>query len=66
MPAWVASRLNCTRCHEFTDWEEESEDNDVIRCGECGKRHSKENLHPVDPDKQYDRDEDGNLLETPP
>lgn len=30
--------LECTRCEELTDFERES--TEVVRCAECGKRHS--------------------------
>lgn len=72
----LPQRLNCTRCNEFTEWEAEStvEVTDgfeerrtkSVRCDECGKRHSTDSLFVIDPRKDYDRDEAGNLLDTPP
>lgn len=58
--------LNCTRCGAFREYERESET--VMRCAECGKRHSKHSLHMVNPRKvgEYARDEAGTLLEDPP
>lgn len=57
--------LNCTRCGEFTRWLKEG-DGPVVRCSECGKRHSRDSLYLADPGKRYQRDEAGNLLEEPP
>ena len=57
-------RLNCTGCGAFTEWESESEE--VVRCADCGKRHSRDSLHMVNPRKEYARDESGALLEDPP
>lgn len=56
--------LDCTRCHAFRRWEREQEN--VVRCRTCGKRHSVESLYMADPEKQYARDESGTLLEVPP
>lgn len=60
----VEVRLDCTRCHAFRVYRTES--HSVVRCDECGKRHSKNSLHVVDPGASYDRDESGTLLEEPP
>lgn len=57
-------RLNCTRCGTFRDWWRESEN--VVRCDQCDKRHSDNSLHVIDPEKRYERDEAGNLLEETP
>lgn len=62
-------RLNCTNCGAFRDYEHEQKTSDggqIVRCGRCGKRHSDDSLHFVDPTRKYDRDEAGNLLEDLP
>lgn len=56
--------LNCVECGAFQEWERVQEN--VVDCAECGKRHSDNSLHVADPDKSYERDEAGALLETPP
>ncbi len=64
MSIGLPEKLDCTRCNEFQDYDREQDT--VVRCGECGKRHSNNNLHIIDPSKQYERDDDGNLQEVPP
>lgn len=62
-------RLNCTKCGEFQAYEVEqatSDGSQIVRCDECGKRHSDDSVYMVDPDRQYERDEAGNLLEELP
>lgn len=58
--------LNCTRCGAFTEYQ--TEEGEVVRCEECGKRHSTDSLHLVNPQRvgHYRRDEAGTLLECPP
>jgi uncharacterized Zn ribbon protein len=56
--------LNCTACRAFREYEREQEN--VVRCYVCGKRHSDNSLQVADPDTTYARDEAGNLLEVPP
>ena len=59
-------RLNCTRCGSFEEYEVEKKTSDggqIVRCEECGKRHSDDSVHFIDPDRRYQRDEAGNLLE---
>ena len=56
-------RLNCTRCGSFEAYDHDT--NTVVRCAECGKRHSTDSVWLVDPDERFDRDESGALLETP-
>lgn len=58
--------LNCTRCHEFTDYYHEADNVEVVRCEECGKRHSTDSTFAVTPGKTYDRDEAGTLMESVP
>jgi len=64
-------RLNCTRCTEFTRYEHERDvhgvlNSNVVRCSECGKKHSSASLYMVDIHRQYERTEDGTLLEDLP
>lgn len=59
-------RLNCTRCHEFTEYHHEEDNTDLVRCKECGKRHGTASLFAVYPTKQYERDEAGVLMEGVP
>jgi len=46
--------LKCTRCSEEAEstrlMEFEREGENVVRCDRCGKRHSTDSLHAVDPD----------------
>lgn len=57
-------RLDCKRCGEFRTYGRESDDPDtVVRCDECGKRHSTASIYSVDPDRQYRRDEAGTLTD---
>lgn len=56
--------LNCSACHAFKQWDREQEN--VVRCYACGKRHSNDSLRLADPDSTYARDEAGTLLEVPP
>ena len=58
--------LNCTRCKAFTDYYHEEDNTNVVRCEECGKRHSTKSTYAVKPGKQYERDEAGTLLESVP
>lgn len=62
--------LHCTGCTEdlgdgrpvFTEYETRTSDPDsVVRCGDCGKRHSKDSLHalPEDELERVDGDSDG-------
>ncbi|MFB6173379.1 MAG: hypothetical protein ABEI39_01925 [Halobacteriales archaeon] len=45
-------RLKCTSCRAFREFEREGDA--VVRCGECGKRHSTDSLHAVTPDQEPD------------
>ncbi|UBF23129.1 Zn finger [Haloarcula virus HCTV-16] len=58
-------RLNCTRCGDFTHASIGSTKN-VVVCDDCGKRHSQDSLHFIDLDKDYERDESGQLIEDLP
>ena len=61
--------LNCTDCGAFQEYENEQQTADgghIVRCAECGKRHSDDSVFMADPDRQYERDEAGNLLEDLP
>jgi len=58
--------LNCTKCGEFTVALQMKDDpKTVVRCKDCGKKHSDNSLYFVDPDDDHERDEAGNLLEDP-
>lgn len=59
-------RLNCTRCHDFTEYERDSDNREVVYCEECGKKHGSASLFAIDPHATYRRDESGELLEEPP
>lgn len=61
----LVNRLDCTRCSMFTEWYQEEEKR-VVRCEECGKRHSFDSLHVIHAEKEYKRSEDGRLLEVTP
>ena len=56
-------RLNCTKCNDFTEYE--TGKNAVVRCSECGKKHSDDSVWMVKLGKDYERAADGTLLEDP-
>lgn len=61
-------QLNCTRCGEFKQYEPDRDRDgnlrsDVVKCTDCGKKHSDKSLYMVDPNRSYERDESGTLLE---
>lgn len=59
--------LDCTKCGDFTEATGRFDDSkNVVRCAECGKRHSTDSMHMVDPEKYYHRDESGKLLSSTP
>ena len=59
-------RLNCNRCGAFEGYNRKDDDPDsVVRCDGCGKRHSTASVYMVDPDRRFERDEAGNLVDTP-
>jgi uncharacterized Zn finger protein len=59
-------RLNCNGCGDFNEYHRHDDDPDtVVRCDGCGKRHSTDSVWMVKPEKSYERDETGNLLEDP-
>jgi uncharacterized Zn finger protein len=38
-------KLDCTRCEAFRDYHRKDDDPEtVVRCDDCGKRHSKHSL----------------------
>ena len=62
-------RLNCNDCGAFEEYEVEKMASDgsvIVRCHECGKRHSDDSVYMVDADRDYERAEDGTLLEDLP
>ena len=44
-------RLRCTNCRAFTDFERQP-GKDAVKCAECGKRHSSDSLHAVEPGEE--------------
>lgn len=59
-------RVNCNECGAFTEYTRNNDDpKSVVRCGDCGKRHSTDSVWMVDPTRNYERDERGSLLEKP-
>lgn len=42
--------LRCTGCRDFRPFDRTAGSKRVVRCSECGKRHSVDSLHAVDPD----------------
>lgn len=42
-------RLRCTQCRAFRRFERPERGSSVVTCTECGKRHSTDSLHAVDP-----------------
>jgi len=59
-------RLNCNRCGSFEEYHRKLYDPDpVVRCGGCGKKHSTDSVFMVDPHADHERDEAGNLTDTP-
>jgi hypothetical protein len=60
----ITTLLNCVDCREFTEWEVRGEN--AVNCKECGKKHHDDSLHPIYPDREYERDDRGRLIGTPP
>ena len=59
-------RLNCNRCGSFEEYDrKETDPESVARCVGCGKKHSTDSVYMVDPDRRYDRDESGALIDAP-
>lgn len=57
-------RLNCERCGRFTEYASKTGDPDsVVRCDECGKKHSTDSVYMADLHRTYQRDESGALVE---
>ena len=42
--------LRCTGCRAYRAFERTDWGTAVVRCADCGKRHSTDSLHAVDPD----------------
>lgn len=42
--------LRCTGCRAYRPFERGGGSKQVVSCAECGKRHSVDSLHAVDPD----------------
>jgi DNA-directed RNA polymerase subunit RPC12/RpoP len=61
-----ALRLNCSACHAFTRYTRQLDDpTTVVRCKDCGKKHSDDSVWMVDTHTTYERDDSGALLEEP-
>lgn len=59
-------QLDCVNCKAFKDYVIEQKDaagRIIVCCGECGKRHSDDRVHMVDPTRHHERDESGELEE---
>ncbi len=41
-------RLDCTKCGSYREFDRE-QGTDSVKCAECGKRHSADSLHALDP-----------------
>lgn len=60
-------QLNCHRCGDFTEPIKRKDDPDtVVRCGGCGKKHSEGSIYFIDMNREYNRSEDGVLLDRLP
>jgi hypothetical protein len=42
-------RLRCTACRAYRAFDRPERGTNVVTCGDCGKRHSTDSLHAVDP-----------------
>ncbi|MFB6360582.1 MAG: hypothetical protein ABEH59_04600 [Halobacteriales archaeon] len=42
-------RLRCTGCEAYRTFERPERGTNVVTCADCGKRHSTDSLHAVDP-----------------
>jgi hypothetical protein len=42
--------LRCTGCGAYRPFERGGRGTSVVTCADCGKRHSTDSLHAVDPD----------------
>jgi len=43
-------RLKCTECRAYRDFERDGES--VVRCADCGKRHSTDSLYAIEPGEE--------------
>jgi len=60
-------RVNCNDCARFTEYRRrDSDPQTVVRCDECGKKHSEASIYMVDLHQTYRRDETGALVEDLP
>lgn len=48
-------RLRCTACEGYRDFDRER-GSQVVRCADCGKRHSTDSLHAVEPHELPEED----------
>jgi RNase P subunit RPR2 len=59
-------RLDCVRCKAFKDYTVEQRADDgglIVRCDECGKRQSDDRIYMINPTKEHERDENGELVD---
>ena len=43
-------RLKCTNCRAYREFDRDGES--VVRCADCGKRHSTDSLYAVEPGEE--------------
>ena len=43
--------LRCTKCRAYTEFERRPGE-DAVTCADCGKRHSSDSLHAVEPGEE--------------
>ena len=56
--------LDCSDCCKFTEFVDKRDS--VVACEECGKNHSIASLYVADPEKEYERTDNGTLIGLPP
>lgn len=44
-------KLRCTNCRAYRDFERQAS-TDAVKCAACGKRHSTDSLHAVEPGEE--------------
>lgn len=59
-------RLNCSNCGRWTIPNHKPGDpSHILRCDDCGKKHSEDSVFFIDLDRTWQRDESGALVEDP-
>ena len=46
-------KLRCTNCRAYREFEPKP-GTQAVRCAECGKRHSRDSLHAIEPGEEPD------------